>query len=388
LFADADTTVTVSGPLDFCSYDDVTLTAAAGQSYSWSTVDTSQSITVSQAGSYYAVVTTINGCVGTTAVQVTSLLADADIAVTTSGSLDFCSHDSVSLSAASGQSYLWNTGDTTESIISTMAGTYSVIVTTADGCTDTTADYSTTIYADADTSVVASQTLFCASDSAMLTAAAGQSYLWNNGDTTQVSIVNTTGDYFVTTTTTNGCVAGSDTTSITVVPDVILPQIVSNGLGWVSTGSTNSLTIITDSTQTYQWNVEGGVIISGQGTDSLVVNWGIPDTSARVWLVVSNGVCTDSTSLNFVISGIGFDEGDLANAKLYPNPNDGYFTVEIPEQYIGSEMNVIDGIGRVIEHMVIQDTRTILDLRRRPKGVYRVQIKSKQGIKTIPVVIQ
>ena len=333
-------------------------------------------------------VTTTNGCSDTTATYTTTVFADADTSVTASGPLDFCSYDDVTLTAAAGQSYAWNTGDTSQAITSTMAGTYSVIVTTSDGCTDTTVDYNTTIFADADTSVVVTQTLFCASDSAILIAAPGQSYLWNNGDSTQASVVNTTGDYFVTATTINGCVATSDTTSITVVPDVIIPQIVSNGLGWVGTGSTNSLTITTDSTQTYQWNVEGGVISSGQGTDSLVVTWGIPDTSVTVWLVITNGVCTDSTSIEFVISGIGFEDTDLANAKLYPNPNDGYFTVEVPEQYIGSEMNVIDGIGRVIDHMVIQEMKTNIDLRRRPKGVYRIQIKSKQGIKTIPVVIQ
>jgi hypothetical protein len=388
VFADADTSVVASGSLDFCSYDDVTLTAAAGQTYLWSNGATTQSITVSQAGSYSAVVTTTNGCSDTTATYTTTVFADADTSVTVSGPLDFCSYDDVTLTAAAGQSYAWNTGDTSQAITSTIAGTYSVIVTTSNGCTDTTVDYNTTIFADADTSVVVTQTLFCASDSAILIAAPGQSYLWNNGDSTQASVVNTTGDYFVTATTINGCVATSDTTSITVVPDVIIPQIVSNGLGWVGTGSTNSLTITTDSTQTYQWNVEGGVISSGQGTDSLVVTWGIPDTSVTVWLVITNGVCTDSTSIEFVISGIGFEDTDLANAKLYPNPNDGYFTVEVPEQYIGSEMNVIDGIGRVIEHMVIQEVQTNIDLRRRPKGVYRIQVKSKEGIKTIPVVIQ
>ena len=388
VFADPDTSVSVSGSLDFCSYDDVTLTAAAGQTYLWSNGATTQSITVSQAGVYSAVVTTTNGCSDTTATYTTSVFADADTSVTASGPLDFCSYDDVTLTAAAGQSYAWNTGDTSQAITSTMAGTYSVIVTTSDGCTDTTVDYNTTIFADADTSVVVTQTLFCASDSAILIAAPGQSYLWNNGDTTQASIVNSTGDYFVTATTTNGCAGSSDTTSINVVPDVIVPQIVSNGLGWVGTGSSTSLTITTDSTQTYQWNVDGGMISSGQGTDSLVVTWGIPDTSVTVWLVITNGVCTDSTSIEFVISGIGFEDTDLANAKLYPNPNDGYFTVEVPEQYIGSEMNVIDGIGRVIEHMVIQEVQTNIDLRRRPKGVYRIQIKSKEGIKTIPVVIQ
>ena len=388
VFADPDINVSASGLLDFCSYEDVTFTAAAGQTYAWSTGETTQSITTDLAGSYYAIITTSDGCVDTTANLSTTVFADADISVTTSGGLDFCSYEDVTITAVAGQSYLWNTGDTTQSITTNQAGSYSFTATTLDGCVDTSAVYTTSIFADPDTSVVVTQTLFCASDSAVLIAAPGQSYLWSNGDSTQATIVNTTGSYYVTATTIDGCSGNSDTTSITVVPDIVVPQIVVNGLGWVATGSSTTFTITLDSTQTYQWNVEGGTIISGQGTDSLVVNWGIPDTSVTIWLVISNGVCSDSASVTFAISGIGFEEDLMSGAKLYPNPNGGQFTVFVPEEYIGSEMVVIDGVGRVIERLMIQDSRTNIDVRDKPKGVYRVQIKSTLGIKTLPVVIQ
>ena len=388
VFADPDINISASGLLDFCSYEDVTLTAAAGQSYAWSTGETTQSITTGLAGSYHAIITTSDGCVDTTANFTTTVFADADISVTTSGGLDFCSYEDVTITAVAGQSYLWNTGDTSQSITTNQAGSYSFTATTTDGCIDTSATYATSIFADPDTSVVVTQTLFCASDSAVLIAAPGQSYLWSNGDSTQATIVNTTGSYYVTATTIDGCSGNSDTTSITVVPDIVVPQIVANGLGWVATGSSTTFTITLDSTQTYQWNVEGGTIISGQGTDSLVVNWGIPDTSVTIWLVISNGVCSDSASVTFAISGIGFEEDLMSGAKLYPNPNGGQFTVFVPEEYIGSEMVVIDGVGRVIERLMVQDSRTNIDVRDKPKGVYRVQIKSNLGIKTMPVVIQ
>jgi hypothetical protein len=388
VFADPDINITTSGSLDFCSYEDVVLTAASGQTYSWSTGETTQSITVDQAGSYHAIITTSDGCVDTTSNFTTTIFADADISVTTSGSLDFCSYDDVTITAAAGQSYVWSTGDTSQSITTNQVGSYSFTATTLNGCIDTSAVYTTSVFADPDTSVVVTQTLFCASDSAVLIAAPGQSYLWSNGDITQATIVNTTGSYYVTATTNDGCEGNSDTISITVVPDIVVPQIVVNGLGWVATGSSTTFTIILDSTQTYQWNIDGGTIISGQGTDSLVVNWGIPDTNVTVWLVISNGVCSDSTSVSFAISGIGFEEDLMSGAKLYPNPNGGQFTVFVPEEYIGSEMVVIDGVGRVIERLMVQDSRTNIDVRDKPKGVYRVQIKSTLGIKTLPVVIQ
>jgi hypothetical protein len=78
----------------------------------------------------------------------------------------------------------------------------------------------------------------------------------------------------------------------------------------------------------------------------------------------------------------------MSGAKLYPNPNGGQFTVYVPDEYVGSEMVVIDGVGRVVNTLIVKDIKTSVDIRDRPKGVYRVQIRTENGIKTIPVVIQ
>ena len=399
--SNADTSVNVSGPLDFCSYNDVTLTAAAGQSYLWSNGDTTQTSIINTAGTYSAIVTTTNGCVDTTNAFTINVFLDPDTSITASGPLNFCSYNNVILTGAAGQSYLWSNGDTTQAITSDSAGTYSLIVTTTNGCIDTTATFTTNVFLDPDTSITANGPLnFCSYNNVTLTAAAGQSYLWSNGDTSQSTIINQTGDYFLTATTTDNCSAISDTISISVFPDVIIPQNilvhysnepafnVSNGLGWTGAGSTNMLTFEADSNQTYLWKIEGGVISSGQGTDSVVITWGIPDSNAIVWLIVARGTCADSISLNFVISGINLDEKSSAQIKLYPNPSDGLFTIEIPEHHIGSEIFVIDGVGRVMQKLQVQGSKTYIDLRKSPKGVYRFQIKSKRGIKTIPIVIQ
>ncbi len=401
VYSNADTSVNVSGPLDFCSYNDVTLTAAAGQSYLWSNGDTTQTSIINTAGTYSALVTTTNGCVDTTNAFTINVFADPDTSVNASGPLNFCSYNNVTLTAAAGQTYLWSNGDTTQAITSDSAGTFSLIITTSNGCIDTTATFTTNIFLDPDTSITASGPLnFCSYNNVTLTAAAGQTYLWSNGDTSQSTIINQTGNYFVTATTTDNCFAISDTISISVFPDAIIPQNifvhysnepafnVANGLGWTGAGSTNMLTFEADTNQTYLWKIEGGVISSGQGTDSVVITWGIPDSNAIVWLIVERGSCKDSTSLNFVISGINLDEKNSSQIKLYPNPSDGLFTIETPEHHIGSEIFVIDGVGRVIQKLQVQGSKTYIDLRKNPKGVYRVQVKSKQGIKTIHTVIQ
>ena len=55
-------TITAGGATTFCSGGNVVLTSSAGTSYLWSTGATTQSITVSAAGSYTVSVTNANGC--------------------------------------------------------------------------------------------------------------------------------------------------------------------------------------------------------------------------------------------------------------------------------------------------------------------------------------
>src|SRR6185436_11464598 len=54
-------------PGSFCEGDSTVLTASSGQSYLWSTNETTQSIVVSIQGSYFVTVTDSNGCDATSA---------------------------------------------------------------------------------------------------------------------------------------------------------------------------------------------------------------------------------------------------------------------------------------------------------------------------------
>jgi len=58
--------------------------------------------------------------------------------ITASGATTFCSGGNVTLTANAGSSYLWSNGATTQSISATTSGTYSVIVTNANGCSAST----------------------------------------------------------------------------------------------------------------------------------------------------------------------------------------------------------------------------------------------------------
>ncbi|MFN6076417.1 MAG: hypothetical protein ACK46Y_12700, partial [Fluviicola sp.] len=136
----ATPTITAGGPTTFCAGGSVTLTASTGTSYLWSTGATTASINVTTPGTYTVQITNASGCqsaasVGTT-VTVNALPSTPTI--TAGGPTTFCAGGSVTLTASTGTSYLWSTGATTASINVTTAGSYTVQVTNASGCTSAT----------------------------------------------------------------------------------------------------------------------------------------------------------------------------------------------------------------------------------------------------------
>jgi hypothetical protein len=145
----------ITGMLSVCSGSSTTLTAVGGilgtyGAYEWGTGSTigsnviagatavSITVTPSSSMSYWVrrkdaptcVAATTGGIV--TAVTVNALPTIPTI--TASGSVNFCVGGSVTLTSSAGTSYLWSTGATTASISPTIAGSYSVIVTNASGC--------------------------------------------------------------------------------------------------------------------------------------------------------------------------------------------------------------------------------------------------------------
>ncbi|NJL75768.1 MAG: hypothetical protein HC892_12865, partial [Saprospiraceae bacterium] len=93
-----------------------------------------QSINVSQAGNVVVTVTNANGC--TDIEQVAVQQFEAAVAVIT-GEEAICQDEQTTLTASGGSTFLWNNSETTPSI-TVGAGTYSVVVTNANGCSATT----------------------------------------------------------------------------------------------------------------------------------------------------------------------------------------------------------------------------------------------------------
>lgn len=103
-----------------------------GADYDWSTGETTQVISTNTAGTYTVEVTNVYGCSTKDTVEVViNPLPVVDLGNDTM----VCGGAVVELDAGNpGSTYLWNTGETTQIIQTSLGGTYSVMVTSPDGC--------------------------------------------------------------------------------------------------------------------------------------------------------------------------------------------------------------------------------------------------------------
>jgi hypothetical protein len=190
------------------------LDAGAGfAAYAWSNNQATQTIQVNTAGVYTVTVTGANGC---TATDEATLLVNPLPVVSLGPDQTICGGETLSLDAGTAfVSYLWNTGAGTSSIQVQNTGTYAVVVTDANGCTD--ADAVTIFVNPAPQVNLGSDTTVYLPATYVLDAGAGfVSYFWSDGTTGQTLEVLESGVYSVTVTDNNGC-EGADEVVVNIL---------------------------------------------------------------------------------------------------------------------------------------------------------------------------
>ena len=210
-----------------CPFETVVLTASGGDSYQWSDGSTGSTLTVDAAGSYYVIASNAAGCSDTSSALNIVAGSAPNATIISNGPTSVCAGQSVTLSAGNvGTAYLWSNGATTASITTSQVGDYSLILTNASGCRDTSAVVSidndngagTIITPSTGTVINANQELvLCEGEQITLTATPNdQAYLWANGPNTQSIVVQEAGVYSVTTIDSAGCPGQAQVTVISV----------------------------------------------------------------------------------------------------------------------------------------------------------------------------
>ena len=239
-----------------CAGDQVTIHAIAptGRTFSWSSGQTTPSITVqpSQGISYYMVtVVDNNNCSNTESITINTI-ARPTVLINgmSNGNITICQNTNTALNASAGSSYHWSNGLSYSTIYVNTAGTYSVTVSNAQGCASSTSINVSTNPLPVAT--ITENTTICQGQSATLSATynAGYTYHWSNGNNTNSITVNTPGSYTVTVTNSSSCSVVLSTT-LTVNER---PQVSISGSTSICAGETTQLTASANMPCSYIWS--------------------------------------------------------------------------------------------------------------------------------------
>jgi len=279
----------------------------------WNTGETADEIVVSSPGDISVTVTTDDGCMATATLLVN---AEDELLPTISGDLQLCPGETSTLSVGIFDTYLWSTGETTQSITVTTGGDYTVSVVDVAGCegsvtatVDEIPPYQVSIFGNDG---------YCQGSSTELSLNATYDHvLWSNGFNTQSIIVDQAGLYGVTVTNEFGCSQSSD---ITIFENANLNPLI-NGALFVCDGQTTSL-VVNGNYESIEWNT---------GEDQATIT--PSDGTYRVTVTDSFG-CSGTSAVT-VSSGAALNPNLYGNSLLCPGEV-GELTTDLYDSYLWS----------------------------------------------------
>ncbi|MFK7926173.1 MAG: PKD domain-containing protein [Bacteroidia bacterium] len=373
-----------------CIGESIILDAGSGNpgtTYQWnfSGQSTTQTVFVSAPGEYSVLVTTAANCLATD-----TMFLQVKLSPVVDLGPDRIECGTYVIDALnSGSSFLWNLGDTTQTITTPFPGTYWVEVTNQFNCVG----YDTVTITSGQVPQVnlGIDQVVCNGSTVTLDAGnPGQQYFWSNGATTQSITVSNPGNYSVVVTTADNC-DGTDTVevilsplTVNLGPDLTICDGIAttldagafgNNYSWSTSETTQMITVNTGGTYSVTVSDSTGCVASDQiviaaqpdftatimvddsvdlyeGTQFFDQSTGNPtswmwtfgdgNTSTlqdpmhtyqslgtfEVCLTATSGVCTNTVcdSIKVGIFIVESIEEDLGlELELFPNPNQGSF---------------------------------------------------------------
>ncbi|MCU0434799.1 MAG: T9SS type A sorting domain-containing protein [Bacteroidia bacterium] len=383
----ASTNVTCNG----LSNGSATALAGGGSgssTYAWSSGGTSATETGLAAGVYSVTATDSLGCTAIDSVTITQ--PDTLFLNLSSQTSPSCFGDTnatatvVATGGTAPYAYLWATGSTTASETGLGAGSFGVQVTDSLGCTDTISVIITqpnplTI------SVASTNPSICngidgSIDLTVTDGTPGYTFQWSNSANTEDLAFIASGSYTCVVTDTNGC---ADSTTI-ILTDPAQPI--------VSIGSVQATICQDDASLTLTGTPAGGTF-SGPGVTGNTFD---PSTlSGTVTLTYTYTdtatLCQNSASTNILVDPcVGITEnGTIQNASVYPNPNNGLFTISLgytPGDAVTVE--IFNSIGQQVDAFTMTSDNRNTDISMYESGIYNVRIIDGNAVKVLRVIVQ
>jgi hypothetical protein len=293
-FCESTVNITANPSLTICNSNPITLNVLGAVNYVWSTSSNSDTITVSNPGTYTVIIEDTIGCRANLEANV----------LTGSNPSPEITNSVGTLTTGLYSSYQWYFNN---NIIPTETsqtynpglnyGTYQVEVTSTLGCTGTV-EY---CYSPAQLNTNG-PTIFCDGDTVILSITNGNSFLWSNSEIDSSIIVTNSGNYSVLVSNLNaGCtVEFEQNVLVNANPNPIVTY--------------SSSILETQLFDAYQWYYNG-TIIPGATFNSYIPNLG----TGQYYVIVtnSNGCTNTSNAFNYFV---GLNDLEAINFTIYPNP--------------------------------------------------------------------
>ncbi len=241
--------------------------------YSWNpTLQTTATATGLSARTYTVTVEDYNACTSTTSVVITQpTVVAGSISVVNPACNGNTGNATVTASGGTpGYKYLWANGETAATATGLLAGSYTVTITDAHGCTGTV---STTLTQPATLNVTATFThASCSLPNGTATASPtggtpGYIYAWSPGGQTNITATNLlAGTYTVKVTDSHNCTAS---TTVTITQPTAVTASISNIVNVTCSGKNDGSASVAGGGGTapygYQWSPAGGTGATGTG---------------------------------------------------------------------------------------------------------------------------
>ncbi len=353
-----------------CKGAKVDLTATGGSTYLWNnnTTAATQSVTPSATTTYTVTVTAANGCTKVIDTPITVNNTPAAPTVTASGALSFCQGGKVTLSAAAGFTYLWSSGEKTQTVTIDKSGTYTLKVTDANGCESPASAASTVSVKAAPTTPTVTPggtVTICQGEKVSITATTSAAYLWSNGEKGQSISVTQAGDYSVKAISTDACEsASSAVTKVVVNPAPFIPTITTAGNVLTSSAASGN-----------QWFLNG-VAIAGATTQQHTIT-----KSGKYSVKVSNANNCSAISTEINVNKVGVNNAfNEAQIRVFPNPVHVVLTIDLTDlTEKASEMVILNALGQVlIQKNTTNESKYIFSTNNWSKGIYFINFKNAE----------
>ncbi|WP_294324743.1 T9SS type A sorting domain-containing protein, partial [uncultured Chryseobacterium sp.] len=386
------TTVVTNVACNGASNGSINLTPAGGTApytFNWGGGITTEDRTGLAAGTYTVTITDANGCTGTVNATVTQpASAVSGTTVVTNVACNGASNGAINLTPAGGTApytFNWGGGVTTEDRTGLAAGTYTVVITDANGCTATV--NATVTQPTALTATTSQTNIACnggSTGTATITVTGGTSpytYSWSpSGGTGATASGLVAGTYTVNITDANGCTL-SRTVTITQSAPVAAPTGAASQN--FAPGSTLSALVVTG--QNIKWYASASNAqnhINSLPLSTALVN------NTTYYATQTSGTC-ESTAYLAVLAinstlGVSDNTKSKSPLQIYPNPVRDILNFSGAETI--TKAVIIAADGRMVTEKKLQSGERSIEVHSLPQGMYLIQVFTGSGMQTFKFI--